>query len=188
VGLAVIFSSTGWFVLDRINMLQENLIKDATLKIARSANNEFRNISEAVYGKLSRYQKMRIRQWLVNLVEADDMISKIHIIDPDNKVLFSQDKTDEGKSFDLSEGSEWIELDSLRVWNKFISDSSQVVEATIPFAGSKDIESGFLFAQFSKSALLKSFDNLQHIVIIILLVLSIVSFIFILILDRMYKN
>jgi hypothetical protein len=106
VGLAVIFSSTGWFVLDRINMLQENLIKDATLKIARSANNEFRNISEAVYGKLSRYQKMRIRQWLVNLVEADDMISKIHIIDPDNKVLFSQDKTDEGKSFDLSEGSE----------------------------------------------------------------------------------
>jgi len=188
VGLAVIFSLTGWFVLNQIEIIQENLIKETTLKIARSANSEFKNISEAVYGKLSRYQKMRIQQWLVNLVAVDDMISKIHIIDPENRVLFSYDKKEEGKSFSLSEGSEWIELDSLRVWNKFISDSSQVIEATIPFAGGKDIESGFLFAQFRKSALLKSFDNLQNVVIIILLVLSIVSFGFIIILDRMYKK
>jgi signal transduction histidine kinase len=188
VGLAIIFGLTGWFVLNRIEVIQENLIKETTLKIARSANNEFRNITEAVYGKLSRYQKMRIRQWLVNLVEADDMISKIHIIDPENIVLFSHDKKEEGKSFSLSEGSEWRELDSLRIWNKFISDSSQVIEATIPFAGGKDIESGFLFAQFRRSELLKSFDNLQNVVIIILLVLSIVSFVFIIILDRMYKK
>ncbi len=188
LGLAIIFGITGWFVIDQINQLQENLIREAALKIARSANNEFRNISEAVFGKLSRYQKMRIRQWLVNLVEADDMISKVHIIDPENKVLFSHDLKEEGKLFSLSPGSEWIELDSLRVWNKYISDSSQVVEATIPFAGGKDIESGFLFAQFSKSELLKSFDNLQNIVIIILIVLSILSFVFIIILDRMYKK
>ena len=188
LGLAVIFSVTGWFVINRIEMLQENLIKETTLKIARSANNEFRNISESVYGKLSRYQKMRIRQWLANLVEADDMISKLHIIDPDNQVLFSHDRSEERKSFSLSEGSEWVELDSLRVWNKFISDSTQIVEATIPFAGSKDIESGFLFAQYRKSELLKSFENLQNIVIIILLVLSVISFLFIIILDRMYKK
>lgn len=188
IGLIIIFSLTGWFVLDRIEMLQENLIKEATLKIARSANNEFRNISEAVYGKLSRYQKMRIRQWLTNLVVADDMISKIHIINPNNIILFSHDQKEEGTSFSLAQESEWIELDSLRVWNKFISDSSQIVEATIPFAGGKDIESGFLFAQFSRSELLKSFDNLQNIVIIILIVLSIVSFVFIIILDRMYKR
>jgi signal transduction histidine kinase len=187
-GLAVIFSLTGWFVINRINLLQENLIKEATLKIARSANSEFRNISESVYGKLSRYQNMRIRQWLVNLVDSDDMVSKVHIIDPENKVLFSNDEKEEGKSFAIAQGSEWIELDSLRVWNKFISDSAGIVEATIPFAGGKDIESGFLFAQFRKSELLKSFDNLQKIVIIILIVLSVVSFVFIIILDRMYKK
>jgi signal transduction histidine kinase len=187
-GLALIFSLTGWFVLDRIEILQENLIRDTTLKIARSANNEFRNVSESVYGKLSRYQKMRIRQWLTNLVEADDMISKLHIIDPENQVLYSYNTSEEGKPFSISEESEWVELDSLRVWNKFISDSTQIIEATIPFAGAKDIESGFLFAQYSKSELLKSFDKLQNIVIIILIVLSVVSFGFILILERMYKK
>jgi signal transduction histidine kinase len=188
VGLAIIFSLTGLFVLNRINVLQENLIKETTIKIARSANNEFRNISEAVFGKLSKYQKMRIRQWLVNLVETDDTIIKIHIIDPENIILFSHDQKEEGKSFSLSEESEWIELDSLRVWNKLISENSKVVEATIPFAGGKDIESGFLYAQFSRSELMKSFDNLRNVVIIILLVLSVVSFVFIIILDRMYKK
>jgi signal transduction histidine kinase len=187
-GLAIIFSLTGWFVIDRIEIMQEDLIKENTLKISRSANGEFRNISKAVFGKLSRYQKMRIRQWLVNIVTADDMISKIHIIDPEDKVLFSNDDKEEGKSFSISQGSEWKELDSLRVWNKFISDSMQVIEATIPFAGGEDIESGYLFAQFRRSELLKSFDNLQNVVIIILLALSIVSFIFIIILDRMYKK
>lgn len=188
VGLAIIFSLTGLFVLNRINVLQENLIKETTIKIARSANNEFRNISETVFGKLSKYQKMRIRQWLVNLVETDDTIIKIHIIDPENIILFSHDQKEEGKSFSLSEESEWIELDSLRVWNKLISENSKVVEATIPFAGGKDIESGFLYAQFSRSELMKSFDNLRNVVIIILLVLSVVSFVFIIILDRMYKK
>ena len=188
VGLAIIFSLTGLFVLNRINVLQENLIKETTIKIARSANNEFRNISETVFGKLSKYQKMRIRQWLVNLVETDDTIIKIHIIDPENKILFSHDRKEEGKSFSLSEESKWIELDSLRVWNKLISENSKVVEATIPFAGGKDIESGFLFAQFSRSELMKSFDNLRNVVVIILLVLSVVSFVFIIILDRMYKK
>ncbi len=188
VGLAIIFSLTGLFVLNRINVLQENLIKETTIKIARSANNEFRNISETVFGKLSKYQKMRIRQWLVNLVETDDTIIKIHIIDPENIILFSHDKKEEGNSFSLSEESKWMELDSLRVWNKFISENSKVVEATIPFAGGKDIESGFLYAQFSRSELMKSFDNLRNVVIIILLVLSVVSFVFIIILDRMYKK
>jgi signal transduction histidine kinase len=188
VGLAIIFSLTGLFVLNRINVLQENLIKETTIKIARSANNEFRNISETVFGKLSKYQKMRIRQWLVNLVETDDTIIKIHIIDPENIILFSNDKKEEGKSFSLSEESKWMELDSLRVWNKLISENSKVVEATIPFAGGKDIESGFLYAQFSRSELMKSFDNLRNVVIIILLVLSFVSFVFIIILDRMYKK
>ncbi len=188
VGLAIIFSLTGLFVLNRINVLQENLIKETTIKIARSAINEFRNISETVFGKLSKYQKMRIRQWLVNLVETDDTIIKIHIIDPENIILFSHDQKEEGKSFSLSEESEWIELDSLRVWNKLISENSKVVEATIPFAGGKDIESGFLYAQFSRSELMKSFDNLRNVVIIILLVLSVVSFVFIIILDRMYKK
>ncbi len=188
VGLAIIFSLTGLFVLNRINVLQENLIKEITIKIARSANNEFRNISETVFGKLSKYQKMRIRQWLVNLVETDDTIIKIHIIDPENKILFSHDRKEEGKSFSLSEESKWIELDSLRVWNKLISENSKVVEATIPFAGGKDIESGFLYAQFSRSELMKSFDNLRNVVIIILLVLSVASFVFIIILDRMYKK
>ncbi|MCK4754077.1 MAG: hypothetical protein KAS58_02515 [Calditrichia bacterium] len=188
VGLAIIFSLTGLFVLNRINVLQENLIKETTIKIARSAINEFRNISETVFGKLSKYQKMRIRQWLVNLVETDDTIIKIHIIDPENKILFSHDRKEEGKSFSLSEESKWIELDSLRVWNKLISENSKVVEATIPFAGGKDIESGFLYAQFSRSELMKSFDNLRNVVIIILLVLSVVSFVFIIILDRMYKK
>ncbi len=188
VGLAFIFSLTGLFVLNRINVLQENLIKETTIKIARSANNEFRNISETVFGKLSKYQKMRIRQWLVNLVETDDTIIKIHIIDPENKILYSHDRKEEGKSFSLSEESKWIELDSLRVWNKLISENSKVVEATIPFAGGKDIESGFLYAQFSRSELMKSFDNLRNVVIIILLVLSVVSFVFIIILDHMYKK
>ena len=188
LGLAVIFSLTGLFVLDRINMLQDNLIKETTVKIARSANNEFRNISETVYGRLSKYQKMRIRQWLVNLVETDDTIIKIHIIDPENKILFSHDKKEEGKSFSLSEESKWTELDSLRVWNKNISEDSEMVEATIPFAGGKDIESGFLYAQFGRSELMKSFDNLRDVVIIILVTLSIVSFGFIIFLDRMYKN
>ncbi len=188
VGLAIIFSLTGLFVLNRINVLQENLIKETTIKIARSANNEFRNISETVFGKLSKYQKMRIRQWLVNLVETDDTIIKIHIIDPENIILFSHDKKEEGNSFSLSEESKWMELDSLRVWNKLISENSKVVEATIPFAGGKDIESGFLYAQFSRSELMKSFDNLRNVVIIILLVLSVVSFVFIIILDRMYKK
>jgi signal transduction histidine kinase len=131
---------------------------------------------------------MRIRQWLVNLVETDDTIIKIYIIEPDNKILFSHDNKDEGKSFSLSEESEWKELDSLRVWNKFISENSQMVEATIPFAGAKDIESGFLYAQFGKSELMKSFDNLGDVVLIILLILSVVSFTFIIILDRMYKK
>jgi len=188
LGLAVIFSLTGLFVLDRINMLQDNLIKETTVKIARSANNEFRNISETVYGRLSKYQKMRIRQWLVNQVETDDTIIKIHIIDPENKILFSHDKKEEGKSFSLSEESKWTELDSLRVWNKNISEDSEMVEATIPFAGGKDIESGFLYAQFGRSELMKSFDNLRDVVIIILVTLSIVSFGFIIFLDRMYKN
>ena len=140
LGLAIIFSLTGLFVLNRINMLQDNLIKETTVKIARSANNEFRNISEMVFGRLSKYQKMRIRQWLVNLVETDDTIIKIHIIDPENKILFSHDIKEEGKSFSLSEESEWTELDSLRVWNKFITENDKMVEATIPFAGGKDIE------------------------------------------------
>jgi len=172
LGLAVIFSLTGLFVLDRINMLQDNLIKETTVKIARSANNEFRNISETVYGRLSKYQKMRIRQWLVNQVETDDTIIKIHIIDPENKILFSHDKKEEGKSFSLSEESKWTELDSLRVWNKNIIEDSEMVEATIPFAGGKDIESGFLYAQFGRSELMKSFDNLRDVVIIILVTLS----------------
>jgi len=188
LGLAFIFSLTGLFVLNRINMLQDNLIKDTTVKIARSANNEFRNISETVFGRLSKYQKMRIRQWLVNLVETDDTIIEVHIINPENIILFSHEKKEEGKSFSLSEESEWTELDSLRVWNKFISDSSQIVEATIPFAGGKDIESGFLYAQFGRSELMKSFDDLRDIVIIILIVLSVVSFAFIIFLDRMYKR
>ena len=131
---------------------------------------------------------MRIRQWLGNLVETDDTIMQIQIIDPENKILFSHNEKDEGKSFSLSERSEWTELDSLRVWNKFISDNSQMVEATIPFAGTKDIESGFLYAQFGKSELMKSFESLHDVVLIILLVLSVVSFTFILILDRMYKR
>jgi signal transduction histidine kinase len=188
LGLAVIFCLTGLFVISRINILQDNLIKETTLKIARSANNEFRNISESVFGRLSKYQKMRIRQWLVNLVETDDTIIKIHIIDPENKILFSHDNKEEGKSFSLPEESKWTDLDSLRVWNKFISENSQMVEATIPFAGGKDIESGFLYAQFGKSELMKSFDNLRDMAIIILIALSIVSFGFIIFLDRMYKR
>jgi signal transduction histidine kinase len=63
-----------------------------------------------------------------------------------------------------------------------------MVEATIPFAGGKDIESGFLYAKFGRSELMKSFDNLRNVVIFILLVLSVVSFTFIIILDRMYKK
>jgi signal transduction histidine kinase len=188
LGLAVIFSLTGLFVLNRVSVIQENLIKETTIKIARSANNEFRNISETVFSRLSKYQKMRIRQWLVNLVETDDTIIEIHIIDPENNVLFSHDKKEEGKSFSLSEESEWTELDSLRVWNKYVSENSQMVEATIPFAGGKDIESGFLYAKFGRSELMKSFDNLRNVVIFILLVLSVVSFTFIIILDRMYKK
>lgn len=188
LGLAIIFSLTGFFVLDQISAIEDNLIKETTLKIARSASNEFRNITETVFGRLSNYQKMRIRQWLGNLVETDDTIMQIQIIDPENKILFSHNEKDEGKSFSLSERSEWTELDSLRVWNKFISDNSQMVEATIPFAGTKDIESGFLYAQFGKSELMKSFESLHDVVLIILLVLSVVSFTFILILDRMYKR
>ena len=188
LGLAIIFSLTGFFVLDQIRAIEDNLIKETTLKIARSASNEFRNITETVFGKLSNYQKMRIRQWLGNLVETDDTIMQIQIIDPNNKILFSHNEKDEGKSFSLSERSEWTELDSLRVWNKFISENSQIVEATIPFTGTKDIESGFLYAQFGKSELMKSFENLHDVVLIILLVLSVVSFTFIIILDRMYKR
>jgi len=188
LGMAIIFGLTGLFVLNRISVLQDNLIKEATLKIARSASNEFRNISETVFGRLSKYQKMRIRQWLVNLVETEDTIIEIHIIDPENNILYSHDEKEEGKPFSLSEESEWTELDSLRIWNKFISENSQLVEATIPFAGAKDIESGFLYAKFSRSVLMKSFDNLRNVVILIILVLSVVSFTFILILDRMYKR